>query len=87
MPTVFIPTLLRRVAGGRSYIDIPGATVREVIGELCEQCPELRGWLTEGDRLHPSVTVAVNGMVQPDGLHHKVEPDAEIHFVVSIRGG
>ena len=48
MPTVFLPALLRPLAGGASSVEADGATLRAVIDDLDRQHPGLTGasWMT-----------------------------------------
>ncbi len=87
MPTVFIPGQLRDRTGGRSTIEVEGATVREVIENLDRAHPGIGERLMEGPRLRPNISVAIDGEVSPLGLLEKVSPSSEVHFVAAIRGG
>jgi molybdopterin synthase sulfur carrier subunit len=87
MPVVFIPALLQEMTGGRTFIEVEGATVRQVIDNLERACPGIRERLLEGDRLRPHVQVAVDGAVGPLGLRERTEPTSEVHFVAAISGG
>ena len=42
MAKVLIPTPLRQYAGGKDALDLPGASIREVLGNLTSQYPDLR---------------------------------------------
>ncbi len=87
MPTVYIPTLLQSLTGGRAAVEAEGGTVGEVI-EALERCwPGLRERLVEQGRLRPNISVAVDGEVSPLGLLEGVSPRSEVHFVAAIRGG
>ena len=87
MPTVYIPTLLHSLTGGRSQLEVAGATVRQVIEGLEIQYPGLRDRLIDGDRLRPNISVAVDGEITPLGLLEDVRPESEVHFVAAIKGG
>jgi molybdopterin converting factor small subunit len=87
MATVYIPTLLKELTGGRVSVEVAGETVREVIERLDEACPGIRARLLEGDRLRPNVAVAVDGEISPTPLLDTVGADDEIHFVFAINGG
>lgn len=87
MPTVFIPTLLQTLTGGRGTLEASGETVRQVIDSLEDACPGLRDRLMDGGRLRPNISVAVDGEISPQGLLEKVAPSSEIHFVTAIKGG
>jgi molybdopterin converting factor small subunit len=87
MPEVYIPAMLRELTGGLSTVDAAGATVREVIEDLERRWPGIRDRLTDGSRLRPNLSVAVDGEVSPLGLREAVEPSSEVHFVAAIKGG
>ncbi|HZT31075.1 MAG TPA: MoaD/ThiS family protein [Bryobacteraceae bacterium] len=87
MPTVYIPTLLQNLTGGRATVEADGATVREVIENLERSWPGLRERLLDQERLRPNISVAVDGEVSPLGLLERVSPASEVHFVAAIRGG
>lgn len=87
MPRVFLPSMLREVAGGSTEIEAAGATVRAVLDDLDRQHPGLKARLCDGDRLRSNLAVAVNGELEPLGVLAKVDSDSEIHFVPAISGG
>ena len=87
MPVVYIPTALEGLTGGRSSVEVEGATVRQVIDNLEQACPGIRERLLDRERLRPNICVAVDGEVSPLGLRERVSQSSEIHFVASISGG
>jgi sulfur-carrier protein len=87
VPTVYIPTLLQALTGGRSSVDVKGATVRQVIENLDRACPGVRDRLLDRGRLRPNISVAVDGEITPMGLLEKVGPSSEVHFIAAIKGG
>ncbi len=87
MATVYLPTLLRPLAGGRESVQVEGATVRQIIDNLEKDCPGIKERLTENNRLKPNISVAVDNEILPLGLIESVNPDSEIHFVQAITGG
>ena len=87
MPTVYLPSMMRSLAGGRDFLEVSGGTVGEVIEQAEAQAPGLRDRVLEGDRLRSNIAVAINGEIGTLGLLEKVEPDSEIHFVAAISGG
>lgn len=87
MATVFLPTLLRPLAGGRESIDVGGSNVRQVVDNLEAQCPGVKDRLLDQGRLRKNVSVAVDGEISPIGLLEEVRPASEIHFVLAISGG
>jgi molybdopterin synthase sulfur carrier subunit len=87
MATVFLPTLLRPLAGGRESVEVDGSNVRQVVDGLDLQFPGVKDRLLDQGRLRKNVSVAVDGEVSPLGLLEKVEPASEVHFVLAISGG
>ena len=87
MPTVYIPTLLQAVTGGKSAVEVDGAIVRQVIDNLEKAYPGIRERLVDQGRLRPNISVAVDGEVTPVGLLETVSPQSEVHFVAAIKGG
>jgi molybdopterin synthase sulfur carrier subunit len=59
--TVRIPPVLRNAAGGQREVDVPGATVAEVLESLYEAHPAVRRQLqsSEGE-LHRFVNIYLN---------------------------
>lgn len=87
MATVYLPTMLRPLAGGRDSVTVEGATVRQVIDNLEKECPGIKERLVENGRLKPNISVAVDNEILPLGLIETVHPDSEVHFVQAITGG
>jgi len=87
MATVFIPGSMRDLTGGQAEIEVHGSTVRDIVDELDVAHPGVKDWLVDGNRLKPSLSVAVDGVVSPLGLLQDVEGNSEVHFVAAIAGG
>jgi len=87
MATVWIPSLLRPLTGGQRQVTVPGATVGEVIAALDATHPGVRDRLVDGDRLQPSIAVAIDGVTANEGLLSPVRPDSELHIIPAIGGG
>tara|TARA_B100001964_G_C13694883_1_gene363410 strand:- start:66 stop:362 length:297 start_codon:yes stop_codon:yes gene_type:complete len=87
MPVVWIPSLMRKLTGNQEQIEVTGVSLREVIVNLEEQFPGIRGRLVEEDRIRPGLAVSINGEVTNDGLRARVTDTDEIHFVAAIGGG
>jgi len=85
--TVFIPSMLRPLAGDHDALEVGGATVREVVENLIERYPELNGRLLADGQLPGNISVAIDGEVSTLGLLDQLEPDSEVHFVPAISGG
>ncbi|HEV8637335.1 MAG TPA: MoaD/ThiS family protein [Chloroflexota bacterium] len=87
MAVVFIPALLRELTGGQDRVEVPGATVRQIVNNLEAAYPGVRERLCEGDRLSPNVQVAVDGHVSRLGMLEKVGQGSEVHFIPAMSGG
>ncbi len=87
MAVVYIPTPLAGLTGGKSPVEVEGATVRQIIDNLERAWPGIRERLMAEDRLRPNISVAVDGEVSPLGLLERVSPSSEVHFVAAISGG
>ncbi|MGH2353081.1 MAG: MoaD/ThiS family protein, partial [Chloroflexota bacterium] len=87
MPTVWIPALMRDLTGGETTVTVPGASVRQVIENLEVVHPGIRSRLCQNDRLHPSINVAVDGVVTRLGLRQPVGETSEVHFLPAVSGG
>jgi sulfur-carrier protein len=86
MAMVTLRAPLRDLAGGTSRLEVPGATVAEVIGRLEREHPRLAGWvLDERGRIREHVKVFVNGDVA--GLEDSVAAGDQVHVLPAISGG
>jgi molybdopterin synthase sulfur carrier subunit len=84
---VYIPAQLKSLTGGRSPMEVDGASVRQVIDNLERECPGIRERLIVDGRLRPNISVAVDGEVSPVGLLEPVSAKSEVHFVAALSGG
>ncbi len=87
MAQVWIPALLLPLSGGRQKVDVSGKTVRQVIDNLDRMYPGMRERLLDGDRLRPSISVVVDGVISQDKLRHRLQEDSQVHFMPAISGG
>jgi molybdopterin synthase sulfur carrier subunit len=87
MPTVWVPSLMQKLTGGNSQVEVEGETVRQIIEELDAIYPGFKDRLCEDDRLKPGMAVAVDGEVNSEGLRRKVPRESEVHFLPAISGG
>ena len=87
LSTVYIPTLLQTLTGGRSSVEVEGATVGQVIDNLERAWPGIRERLLDPGGLRPNISVAVDGEITPMGLLEPVGPSSEVHFIAAIKGG
>ncbi|MDO8730078.1 MAG: ubiquitin-like small modifier protein 1 [Candidatus Omnitrophota bacterium] len=87
---VFIPTALQRFVGQQETIQLPGATVKEVLEQLSGKYPELKKHLyNEQGQLRSFVNVFVNDedIRHTQGLDTRVAAKDAITIVPSIAGG
>ena len=87
MAIVFIPATLRDFCAGASKLDVPGATIGEVLRQLDLRCPGFYTRVVEDGRLRPELAFAIDGEVVSLALHHPVGPGTEITIVPAIGGG
>jgi molybdopterin synthase sulfur carrier subunit len=87
MPKVFIPPQMRDLTGGTAEIEVPGATVREVVDGLEARFPGLRDRLCVDDQLAPALQVSVDHVMTNRGLRAKLQPTSEVHFLPAFGGG
>ena len=87
MATVFIPTMLQKMAGGVKQVEFEAKNVRQVIEELDRLYPGMKDKLVEEGAIRPNLAVAVDGEVARMGMLQKVGKNSEVHFVPAIGGG
>lgn len=87
MPTVFIPSQLRKLTGGIRQLEVDAANVREVVEQLERQFPGIKGRLCRGEAIAPGLAVSVDGEISTKGLLAAVKPGSELHFLPAIGGG
>ena len=87
MVTVFIPTMLQPMAGGVKQVDIEAKNVRQVIDQLDQMYPGMKGRLVEENKIRSNLAVAIDGEVARMGLLERVGDNSEVHFVPAIGGG
>jgi len=89
MVTVRIPTPLRTLTGGEDQVQVPGATLREVIETLEQKHPGIRDRLLDekGVRRFVNIYVGDEDVRFLDGLETKLSSGTEISIVPAIAGG
>lgn len=87
MPTVWIPSLLRDLTGGRETVTVGGATVGEVIAALDRAHPGIKQRVCAGDSLRSGMAVVVGTEVARLGLLERVPQGCEVHIIPAIAGG
>lgn len=90
MPTVYVPTPLRRVTGGQSTIRVAGGTVGEVLEALDRQYPGILSQLCDDSgQVRSFINVFVNGteIRQLQGLATPVRDTDEVSIIPAMAGG
>ena len=89
MATIYIPSLMRDLTGGREIIQIEGADMRQIIANLEATYPGFRKRLLEEgtQRIKPNIAVMIDGRNARRILIDKVNEQSEIHFLPAISGG
>ncbi len=90
MPKVRIPTPLRTLTGGAAEVEVPGATVQEVLGELDKAHPGMaeRIYDDSGElRRFVNIYVDDEDIRFVDGLSTPVKGDSVISIVPAVAGG
>lgn len=87
MATVFIPSLMQNMTGGKNTVEVPGSTVRQIIDNLEKEFPGMKERLVDNNRVKPNISVAVDGEVTNLGMLEKVGENSEVHFLPAIGGG
>jgi molybdopterin synthase sulfur carrier subunit len=86
MATVFLPALLRPLAGGSSSVHARGSTLRAVIEDLDRRFPGLGDRIIDAGAIRPDVMIAV-GADEVRELDAPVPADAEVRILPAIAGG
>lgn len=87
---VRIPTVFRKFTGGQGVVELGPGTVGDLIGQLEDRYPEMRGQLmTEGGELHRFVNVYVNDedVRYLDKLETKASEGDIVALLPSVAGG
>ena len=89
MTRVRIPPTLRPETGGARDVEADGESVRELLDDLMERFPGLRGQLVEDGDVAPFVNVYVEGedVRTLDGLETPVEAGQTVILLPAMAGG
>jgi molybdopterin synthase sulfur carrier subunit len=86
MPVVALRAPLKDLAGGNRRLELPGATVGEVLRTLEATWPKTTGWiLDEHGSVRRHVNVFLNG--ERVDAAASIAPDDLLHVLPSITGG
>ena len=89
MATVRIPPTLRTATGGAREVEASGGTVRDLLDDLTDRFPTLRGQVLDGSELAPFVNVYVEGedVRTLDGLETQVADGQTVILLPAMAGG
>ena len=79
--------MLQKLTSGAKSIEMKASNVRQVVEQLEELYPSIKGRLVENDEMQEGLAVVVDGAVAIMGLLTKVSENSEVHFVPAIGGG
>lgn len=91
--TIRIPTALRPLTGSHESVAAAGASIKEVLGALIGQYPELGKRLYKGDAAAGELNRFINIYVNDedirflDNMDTAVKPGDEVSIVPAIAGG
>jgi molybdopterin converting factor small subunit len=87
MATAIIPSLMRKLTGGRDRVTVSGKNLREAIADLDRQFPGVANELIENGDIKASIAVSIDGEVGTNGVLDAIRESSEIHFMPQISGG
>ena len=89
MAIVRIPPTLRPATGGAREVEASGDTVRDLLDDLTERFPSLRGQVYADDEIAPFVNVYVEGedVRTLNGLDTEVDDAATVILLPAMAGG
>lgn len=87
MPTVFIPSLMRKLTNEQDRVEIEGRTLRQVVNNLDEAYPGLKALIVDNGRVRPGLQLAIDGVVAGTGLMAEVPEKSEVHILPAMGGG
>ena len=87
MAVVWVPALMRELTGGEEKVEVAGESMREVINNLDVAFPGFKDRVLDGNRLRPTLSVALDGIVISKSLLEPVTMDSEVTFLPNISGG
>lgn len=87
MVTVRIPRPMQIYTRNQEVVHARGRNVRQLINDLEEAYPGLKGALMDDDKLKPAIVVAVDGNISRLGLLQPLADANEVIFLPAISGG
>lgn len=87
MATVKIPRPMQVYTRDQEVVHADGKNVRQLINDLEEAYPGLKGALMNDDKLKPDIVVAIDGKIARLGLLQQLTETNEVIFLPAISGG
>ena len=87
MARVFVPFSMRKLVEGNSELNVPAATLRELIDNLEEMFPGTKERIIQDGALKPGLAAVIGEQPTREGLRAKLDDDTEVHFLPNISGG
>jgi molybdopterin synthase sulfur carrier subunit len=87
MAKVFVPYNLRKLTDGATQVDVPGATLGDLVANLEAKFPGFGEYVLEDGRLKPGLAAVCGHAATRQGLLQKLDEDTEVHFVPAVSGG
>jgi molybdopterin synthase sulfur carrier subunit len=90
MPTVRIPSPLRKLTGDQRVVQANGATLVDLVADLERRFPGIKGRIMDGDgKVHSFVNIFVDDQDVRflQGLATPLREEAEISIIPAMAGG
>ena len=87
MASVLIPTQFRGLCAGTARLQIPGATLGELLEAIDARCPGFYARVVEHGVVRPELAIAIDGEAGRFPLYEPLRPDADVTIVPAIGGG
>lgn len=84
---VFIPTMLRHLTAGVAEVAVEAETVGAAIDAIDAGFPGFRDAILEDGELRPGLAVSVDSEISVLGVHERLAPGSELHFLPALGGG
>ena len=87
MATVYVPTLFRNLCGGAHKLEVPAATLDELLRAVDVRCPGFYERVVEEGRVRPELAIAIDGEAAAFPLWEPLGVSAEVSIIPAIGGG
>ena len=87
MARVFVPTLFRTLCDGRQDLDVPAATLEDLLRGIDALCPGFYDRVVKDGRVRGELAVAIDSEAATYPLHEPLRADAHVTIIPAIGGG